>query len=525
MSFKGSEVLETDSVIISIRGYGGNSSNRNLTLTSDSFEYILTARRFPHWANLHHAKEEMRLQEVESSPIIRVVKLLLRAISIGASRGDHFAGLWNGFESKVSISKESLRAAPQICNELLPVALTRHAAKSGFLTETLDSELERTARRFSSDSHIFITEIDYPSSFIPSFSYLRCNSEFPKSVFGSETIRDTKYEEITSVHNDRNVNRFFRFRNVLVSQDGVCVTSDNRPLIEINSYVATDYWPSCLWKSPSIDTYLIPNSKNLKSISEQASYHHTNSNWAHFIEDDLPIIYGLFKLNQNKILFLSSNLDAKKAELLAAVLPDLKFQILPRLTQIYFDDVLLAHHVDSRNKHIAGSPSSAPMTDQEILKAMRHQLKIDEEQIVASKRRIYISRGQKGLRRLVNEDEVRNLLEKHSFQTINAEDLPLQERLNLFKNASFVVGETGAGMANLYFTTSQAKIIELRHPGVRASTEHLSLVKTVGFDYSIIQGELTSKFRQLRFGSDSFRVNLRKLDVKLQSLLRETGVT
>jgi hypothetical protein len=522
---KGSEAPETDAVIVSIRGYGGNSSNRNLTLTSGSFKYILTVSKFPYWANLHHAREEMAFQEVGTFSIIRQVKLLLRAISIGASRGDHFAGLWNGFKSEVLVSKESLGEAPQISDALFPVTLTRYAAKSGFLTETLDSELERTARRFSSDLRLFITEIKYPPTFNPSFSYLRRNTDFRKSVFGFENIRETKYEEIDSIHNDRNVNRFFRFKNVLVSQDGVCITSDNRPAIEVNTYAATDYWPSHLWKSPSIDSYLIPNYKNLKIISEQASYHHTNSNWAHFIEDDLPIIYGLFKLNPNQILFLSSNLDSKKAELLTAVLPDLKFQILPPLTQTFFEDVLLAHHTDSRNKHIEGSPSSAPMTDHELLKTMRHQLKIDEGQISVPMRRIYISRGQKGLRQLINERKVRNLLEQYSFHTINAEELSLEERLDIFKNAGFVVGETGAGMANLYFATSQAKIVELRHPGVRASTEHHSLVNTVGLEYSNILGERTSKFTQLRFGSDSFKVNLCRLEEKLQSLLSESDVT
>lgn len=79
--------------------------------------------------------------------------------------------------------------------------------------------------------------------------------------------------------------------------------------------------------------------------------------------------------------------------------------------------------------------------------------------------RVYISRGGAGRRRIVNEEEVIDLLSARGFRIAHPERLPFLEQVALCAAAGVLVSNHGAGLANMLFMPEGASVLELRHDG------------------------------------------------------------
>jgi capsular polysaccharide biosynthesis protein len=76
-------------------------------------------------------------------------------------------------------------------------------------------------------------------------------------------------------------------------------------------------------------------------------------------------------------------------------------------------------------------------------------------------RRIYISRSDAKYKKLVNENEVVNLIEKYNFETVTMSDRSLKSQIQLMQDTKYVMSITGASMANLLFLPEGATLIDL----------------------------------------------------------------
>ena len=65
-------------------------------------------------------------------------------------------------------------------------------------------------------------------------------------------------------------------------------------------------------------------------------------------------------------------------------------------------------------------------------------------------KRIYVRRNA-GLRKLINDQEVSDVLSSAGFTIVSPETLSFSEQVRLFSQADIVMGATGAAMANLIF--------------------------------------------------------------------------
>lgn len=79
-------------------------------------------------------------------------------------------------------------------------------------------------------------------------------------------------------------------------------------------------------------------------------------------------------------------------------------------------------------------------------------------------RRLYISRSQAGVRRLINEAQVLRALTPWGFEAIQLERLSVQEQANLFAQAEVIVTLHGSGLTNLVFCQRDTTVIELFSP-------------------------------------------------------------
>lgn len=75
--------------------------------------------------------------------------------------------------------------------------------------------------------------------------------------------------------------------------------------------------------------------------------------------------------------------------------------------------------------------------------------------------KIYISRSNASRRRIKNEKQLFDSLSNFGFEMIRLEEYSLNDQVNLFRNAEFIIGPHGAGLANLVFCKPATKVIEL----------------------------------------------------------------
>jgi len=88
-------------------------------------------------------------------------------------------------------------------------------------------------------------------------------------------------------------------------------------------------------------------------------------------------------------------------------------------------------------------------------------MEIDDE----GSKRVYISRRKAAHRRIINEEEIIDVLRPLGFVVHVLEDLPTSAQRKLFAEARIVVSPAGSSLANVVFCRPRATVVELHHRG------------------------------------------------------------
>ncbi|MDR3624831.1 MAG: glycosyltransferase family 61 protein [Chlamydiales bacterium] len=127
-------------------------------------------------------------------------------------------------------------------------------------------------------------------------------------------------------------------------------------------------------------------------------------------------------------------------------------------------------------------------------------------------RKIYISRKRAMRRRILNEDELMKVLEKHHFEVVYFEGLSVKEQVDLIRSAKVVLAPHGGGLTNLIFAHPKITLIEIFHPQQRVFCfKNLAFFKQMNYVSlnSIPQG-----------GEKDSTVNVAEIDEVLTSLVQ-----
>lgn len=100
--------------------------------------------------------------------------------------------------------------------------------------------------------------------------------------------------------------------------------------------------------------------------------------------------------------------------------------------------------------------------------------------------RIYIRRMQ-GARRLANFDAIAPVLHAHGFRVVAMETMTLDDQIRIMQGARCVIGEHGAGVANIMFCRPGARVLELFNP-VCPQPAHWVLASLCELDYGFVVG-------------------------------------
>ncbi|MBF9236265.1 glycosyltransferase family 61 protein [Hymenobacter sp. BT683] len=102
--------------------------------------------------------------------------------------------------------------------------------------------------------------------------------------------------------------------------------------------------------------------------------------------------------------------------------------------------------------------------------------------------RVFISRRDAAMRRLLNESAVEEVLREFNFHSYVLSDLSFAEKVHLFSGAHALIGMLGAGMTNLVFATPGTPVLEL-HPDAYVGPESMEICYRVGLPYHWLTGQ------------------------------------
>ncbi len=141
---------------------------------------------------------------------------------------------------------------------------------------------------------------------------------------------------------------------------------------------------------------------------------------------------------------------------------------------------------------------------------------IDLEKSNETKSKIYISRAFADYRKIENEAEIIDLLKSRGYSICHLENMAVLEQIELFSNASIVLGVHGAGFSNIYFCPQNAKVFEFFTEHYHDSSFKV-LTNALGLEYYYMIGK-TNKIENIHPQQENVYIDLAKLEMALNIL-------
>ncbi len=136
------------------------------------------------------------------------------------------------------------------------------------------------------------------------------------------------------------------------------------------------------------------------------------------------------------------------------------------------------------------------------------------------KRRLFISRRDASVRRIINEEECAPILEHFGFETIVPGQLTFEEQVAHFREAEVILAPHGAGLSNIVFAPASAKVIEIYSPRSTCIC-FWSISNLLGMEYYYFRGvNDPSTYAASEPAHDHIRVDPSKLKSTLEMALR-----
>ncbi len=111
--------------------------------------------------------------------------------------------------------------------------------------------------------------------------------------------------------------------------------------------------------------------------------------------------------------------------------------------------------------------------------------------------RYYISRKDSSMRNIRNEDDVIDMLEQYGFEPIILSKLSFQDKINLFANASIIIGGSGAGMTNFMFCKEGTTVVEIFGDQFVDFSHYYVIAAKRKLNYHYVVGKNVSKVRNM----------------------------
>lgn len=196
------------------------------------------------------------------------------------------------------------------------------------------------------------------------------------------------------------------------------------------------------------------------------------ANYFHWLYDTVPYLHSYFTEKKSiENLKLLVNVPEGKDDLYPFVYETLSLLGIEKEDLIFLDretkyeKIIIASSL-THNRMSLDPPHSGLYS---LIDSMKGK-ESNEEKIYVS-RRTWTQQKTENIgtdytqeRMCVNEDEVVELFKSHGFKEVFCENLSMEEKIGMFRNAKVVAGPIGGGMSNVLFCKPETKVISINSP-------------------------------------------------------------
>jgi capsular polysaccharide biosynthesis protein len=278
--------------------------------------------------------------------------------------------------------------------------------------------------------------------------------------------------------------------------EGKFYTGDNTKVPSFGS--SFNSWPGFLYQRMD-GNYVAEAKYPVHPELDEAMLLGGTKNWMHFVIEDLPrlLIFDTIDLDFKIPLLVSSELGLQILESIRAmtsrpiiVLRPNSYLKIKKLHVLQFNNPLSETMMGDKG---AGSV----LFSAELLQRARKLLLTEVRDAPRYPTKVLIRREPGLFRPLINAVRLQKTLEKKfGFETFYLTDLSLKEIFSIFSDARTVVGEYGAGLANMIFCPPGCKILEIRGGLESRAREYQALAEALNLEHSFVHGKnrLISRF-------------------------------
>lgn len=157
-------------------------------------------------------------------------------------------------------------------------------------------------------------------------------------------------------------------------------------------------------------------------------------------------------------------------------------------------------HIQATNLIIPSFPSAIAWMPSWSCKCLQDKILNNKTINHKGRKKLYISRNNTSNRRLINEEEIINLLQNYDFEVVNLELLSVKQQGKLLSQAEIVISPHGSGLSNLVFCQPNTKVIEIFASNYVYPCYWL-VSNLVNLDYYYLIGEIigSKNFHQLLY--------------------------
>mgnify|MGYP001162643947 CR=1 FL=1 len=212
-------------------------------------------------------------------------------------------------------------------------------------------------------------------------------------------------------------------------------------------------------------------------------------NYFHFLFDIIPrlkLISQTIDLEKVDYFYVQGNAKWQKNLLKSFNIPESKLIDCNKYRHIKANKIFAVEHPWYESGYFQFEIKNIP---EWIIIFLRTKFINMDKKIECSKR-IFIDRSDSKFEhcKLTNNDEIKNFLVKKGFASFEISKLDFFEQVHLFKNAEIIISPHGAALANIIFSNSNLRLIEII-PKLHPSRKCERISKILGFNYLRVELE------------------------------------
>ncbi|ASY28461.1 DUF563 domain-containing protein [Candidatus Planktophila lacus] len=441
---------------------------------------------------------------------------MLRKSLLYISRNLHFIRLTNKKRFTLNIPesfflRNEIKTISCWINSVeLDVFVTRNLAQYGIKTKFLDLNLDYALAKNWPDMQVIIGYSKHCSEIFPKFGQVNC--EFTEARLVSEVMRTLKPGELA--HKCIQDARIVHGQAVVDEKFFYPVDTLKIPEILNSQSLPAPYWRD------SYDRAVFPKCIRSKPKIDEAIFLGGTNNLMHFAIEEIPKLYklSLMNLSEEIPLILRNDLSIQIREM---------FEALSSRKLIFIDnyeDISVGRlHIIQFNNPLRKSMSGDQDADEVLFNSTAMEwARVKCQELVPTSwgiTRIQITRERGLFRQLTNVDKLSlSLKQEFNFQPIFTGNSNLQKAVAQFRDANIVIGEYGAGLANILFCHPGSIVIEIRGPAERNAREYYLLCRSLNIKHFLIVGHKRN-LSKYGLGNGQFEIEVEDLMKIVRPLL------